>query len=642
MSWRVLVAVVATMILIVAIVTAVVRAQIRSQTVDTTVDAAAILSSVINDRSLTLTDVVRGMNPVSGSALITDVISLKRRGEVIRLAMWSLSTGWLLYADADASETPTPTAEVRTQARAGKPFLAPGNGSRAQSDNLVVYYPYDANGDGTVDAVAEVVLPREQFEGSVARSTRLLYAGGLLVLLLAVAGILQVRRHQLRKDHAAVHDALTGLGNRLLLRRAAPPVLAGATVESPAALLLIDLDSFKSVNDTLGHHAGDELLVAVAGLIRQASGPSGVPVRLGGDEFAVLLPPVSDRGRAREVARRIRDSVRQPVTVGSNEVEVDASVGLAWAPADGAELSDLLRSADMAMYWAKRGGNGVAEYVHAAQTVVPRSAATTVAELPRALGEHEIELFYQPVHGHDAAVASVEALPRWHHPERGLLEARSFIPAVANTSFMSAFTEWVLNEAARQCAKWRAGRIDVVVSVNISARTLFSEALEALLRGAAQGFGLPPSALELEVAETILVREPARAMSAMQRLHGADVRLCIDNFGSAYGALSAIADSPIDRLKIDGRFSRGVVDSARARMLVRGWARIAHELDLIVVAEGVETLAAVQRLIDLGCDGVQGYAVCPPMPANDLTDWFATLDGTTHMNSRQAANGESG
>ena len=312
-SWRTLVVVVVVVMITVAAGTLVIREQIRSRTLASTVDGVAILSSVVIDRSLTLTDITDGMSPVHHAELNADVILLKRNGEVVGLAIWSLGDGRLVYSDVSPNDPPPPPPDVLTWAREGKLFVAALSPHDEYADTLVVYYPYDANGDGTMDAVAEVVLPRQEVDESVAHSTRLLYLGGAIVLLLAIAGIVQVRRGQIGQDHAAVHDALTGLGNRQLMRRAAPPVLADATSQSPAALLLIDLDDFKAVNDTLGHHVGDAVLASVAGRIQQESGPSAVAVRLGGDEFAVLLPQVFDRGMAHAVAGRIRDGGAAPV-----------------------------------------------------------------------------------------------------------------------------------------------------------------------------------------------------------------------------------------------------------------------------------------------------------------------------------------
>jgi diguanylate cyclase (GGDEF)-like protein len=622
-SWRTLVVVVAVVVLIVTGATLAVREQIRSRTLANAVQAAGILTSIVIDRSLTLTDITDSMNREHRAELNADVILLKRRDEVLGLAVWSLADGSLVYSDVDPTDVVAPPPETLARAREGQPFVGDGPGRPERINAFVVFYPYDANGDGMPDAVAQVVLPRAEVDEAVARSTRLLIIGGVIVLLVAVAGILQVRQRQIAQDRAAVHDALTGLGNRLLLHRASAPVLAEATIESPAALLIIDLDAFKTVNDTLGHQAGDELLTAVAKTIEQESGPSGVAVRLGGDEFAVLLPRGDERGPAREVAGRIRDAIRRPIMIAGSEVEVDASVGVAYAPTDATDLRDLLRSANVAMYRAKSAGVGIVEYAEAPETISPQPAASTLPGLREALAKDELELYYQPVLAADNSVTSVEALARWPHSEQGMLEAGTFIPLVAHTSLMATLTEWVLGQAAQQCAQWRASGLDVGVSVNIPARSLFSESLLELLRGVAEHHALPLPTLELELAEEVLVREPARALAALRGLHDAGVKLCLDNVGAAYGAVSTIAEAPVHRLKIDRRFGGSVEESALARTVVEGWARLGHQLGLTVVALGAETPGAWRRLIELGCDGVQGYGICRPLPPAELTQWLA-------------------
>ncbi|MEV6965734.1 EAL domain-containing protein [Hamadaea sp. NPDC051192] len=623
-SWRVLVAVVAVVILTVVTGVLAFREQIRSRTLGSAVQEAELLSSVVIDRSLTLTDITHGMHPVNRSDLKADVILLKRRGEVVDLSIWSMATRKLVYADEGQDGIVAPSPDVFERAQAGKPFIGEAPDDPGHGENLVVYHPYDANGDGVVDAVAEVVLPSASVEESLNRSTWLLYGGGLLVLVLAIAGILQVRRNQLRQDRAAVQDPLTGLGNRMLVRRVAPQILADATEAAPAALLLIDLDRFKAVNDTLGHHAGDELLAAVADVIQRESGPSSVAARLGGDEFAVLLPRVADRAAARAVPDRIRDAIRRPMTIAGSRVQVDASIGMAWAPADGTAAEDLLRSADMAMYRAKHSGAGVAEYAEVAVGKPPEPAATTVRELSRALADHQLELYYQPVRAADSTISSAEVLARWRHPEYGLLEASMFIPEVAHTSLMSTLTEWVLREAADRQSQWLARGLDVRVSVNLAARSLYGESVADLVRRLIEDRRLPPASLELEVSEAIMMIEPDRAIPAMLRLRDAGAGLCLDNFGAAYGAVSILADAPVQTVKIDQRFGGQVVESSLARTLVSGWVRAAHERGLCVIAQGVETPATGRCLIDLGCDGVQGYGVCRPMPAQDFTQWLTS------------------
>ena len=276
------------------------------------------------------------------------------------------------------------------KARKGKPFVAP-NGAGGPPNTVTVYYPYDANGDGVMDALAEVVLPRTGVDQSIAVYTRLLYAGGVFVLVLSISGILLVRRRQISQEYAASHDALTGLGNLAMVRRAAPPILAAGTVAEPSIILLIDLDEFKAVNDTFGHHAGDQLLITVANIIERESAPTGIAVRLGGDEFAVLFPPSGGADITSDVASRIRDAIRRPLSITGFDVEVDASIGVARAPVDGRDLDSLLRRADVAMYGAKRSGGGVVDRSELPGIMPMAPTASTWSQFAQALEAGQLE-----------------------------------------------------------------------------------------------------------------------------------------------------------------------------------------------------------------------------------------------------------
>lgn len=627
-SWRVLVVVVVIVILTVTVGTVAIREQIRVKTLDGTVDGVSVLSSVVIDRILTLTDITDGLNPAHRAELNADVVMLKRRGSVAAVAIWSLADGRLVYSDIDPPHDGTPSSDVIRRAREGRPFVAP-EGEGGPANTVTIYYPYDANGDGTIDAVAEVVLPRTEVDESIAASTRLLYAGGALVLLLAVSGIMLVRRRQISQEHAASHDALTGLGNRALLRHAAPPVLAGGTPEAPATLLLIDLDEFKAVNDTFGHHAGDELLISVAHVIERESAPAGIAVRLGGDEFAVLMPssPGADIPGADipvDVATRIRDAVRRPQLIAGLEVEVDASIGVARAPVDGRDLDSLLRRADMAMYGAKHSGGGVVDRSELPGVTPIAPAASTWSQFGGALEAGQLEMYYQPEQAADGTVHSIDAQARWHHPERGPIDATALIPPVTHTSFMLRLTDWALRQSAQQCARLRAEGVDVTVSINVRSRSLFSKSLVELMTTIVAEYSLPLSALELDVPEAVLVAEPNRTIRAMQFLRDAGIRVNLDNVGAEFGAVSAIATCPIHRAKIDRRLTENTADPAMTEAIV-GLVRVAHRRNVEVVALGVDAPDQWRRLVDIGCDAGQGEAICPALPASELSLWLTGL-----------------
>jgi diguanylate cyclase len=299
-SWRLLVAIMCVVVALVAIGVWALQNQIRTRTLDSTAKGVMILTTVVVDRSLTLNDITDGIHPTNRSNLDGDLILLKERGHVIALAIWALSDGGLVYADVDNMATGALAPDLVTRAQAGTPFAGPG--ADRSGGALEIYYPYDANGDGTMDAVAQVVLPRQEMDKSIANSTRLLYGGGVLVLLIVVAGILQVRRRQIAQDHASVHDALTGLGNRILLRRLAAPMLAASSTRAPAGLLLIDLDGFKGVNDTLGHNADD--LGLRCGDRREHRRGLGAAARCGAEQTAALRGRGDVPGQDRREWRR--------------------------------------------------------------------------------------------------------------------------------------------------------------------------------------------------------------------------------------------------------------------------------------------------------------------------------------------------
>ena len=374
-SWRVLVAILAVVAGTVGLGVWAFQQQIAARVVDTTVQSTAAICSLIIDRNVTYVDITSGMHPADRAALDADLYLLKSRDQVLGLRIWTLEDGSAVYTDVDQPHGDGElAADPLTRARAGHHFAAAGI-HPTHGPTIRVYHPYDANGDRAPDAVAEVLLPRQEMDAAIAASTRLLYAGGLLVLLLTVAGIVQVRRRQIAQDHAASHDSLTGLGNRVLLRRRATPLLAAASAEAPVSLLLIDLDGFKGVNDTYGHAAGDELLVAIAGSIARTCRPGDIPIRLGGDEFAVMLPYTA-AGTAHHLAEEIRRALRAPAQVAGATVRIDASIGTAWAPVHHTDLSGLLHCADVAMYQAKQTRSGVATY----------DATTDVRWAPRGTG----------------------------------------------------------------------------------------------------------------------------------------------------------------------------------------------------------------------------------------------------------------
>jgi diguanylate cyclase (GGDEF)-like protein len=475
--------------------------EIRNRTLDSAVHGVVIMSSLVIDRSLTLDDITGRLHPANHAALDADVVRLQARSQLLGLTVWSMADGHLVYADPDHRDAGRLSEQRRASVRTDRPVATPAVDADTGAQVLEVHHPYDANGDGRVDALAAALLPRQGVDRSIARSSRMLYAGALFVLLVAVGGVLQVRRRQIARDHAAVHDRLTGLGNRELLRRLATPAVEGATRARPLTLLLLDLNGFKGVNDALGHQAGDQLLIEVAKRLREVCGGDGTPVRLGGDEFAVLLPGAGPE-RAMTLGRDVRAAVRRPVLIDEVAVAVDASIGIAHAPADGADLSTLLHGADVAMHRAKKAGGGVLAH-DPAWAAEAAAAPGDLPDLRRALAEDRLELRYR------VAAGTLAAVPHWRYSRHGLHPATDFLAAARYTPMLRTLTSWVLHTAAADCATWRAAGHPVTVAVHLPAPAAGDLELPGLLDEAVRGAGLPAAAVRPEFGAAPAGDEPA-------------------------------------------------------------------------------------------------------------------------------------
>jgi len=420
--------------------------------------------------------------------------------------------------------------------------------------------------------------------------------------------------------HQATHDALTDLPNRAQLRDRLARAWAAGT---PPALLLLDLDGFKDVNDTFGHDQGDALLREVARRLRGAVRRGDTVARLGGDEFAVALPG-ADAAGAERVARAIRTALDAPFQVGSHVLPIDASVGIALAPAsaDGAALDTLLRHADVAMYAAKRGRLGQQVYDPALDTYSPERLGL-IAELRAAIAAGALTLHYQPqVDVRSGRVRGVEALVRWPHPERGLILPDEFIALAEQTGLMAPLTDWVLGEAIRQCGVWRRAGLALTVSVNLSAWNLHDPTLPDRLTEILRASAVLATSLRLEVTETTLMADPQRALAVLTRLSALGVGLAVDDFGAGYSSLAYLKKLPVDELKIDKGFVRELAMDATDAAIVASTVALGHALGLRVVAEGIEDRATWDALAGMGCDVAQGYYLSRPLPSDALARWL--------------------
>ena len=450
------------------------------------------------------------------------------------------------------------------------------------------------------------------------------YSVLLIPLCLApVAAIYNATLQSARSAHEARHDSLTGLPNRTAFHDAVGRTIRNGREQS--SVMLIDLDRFKDVNDTLGHRYGDLLLQEVAERFRAELGDEDLIARLGGDEFAVLCPGTG-RERALLVAARLADSLHEPIELEQMVVDAQASIGVAVFPAHGTDIEILLQKADVAMYRAKETRTSAALYDERHDHHSPAKLALTV-ELRTALDAEEIVVWYQPeLDLHTDKVLVVEALVRWEHPELGLLLPTSFVTMAEHTNLIKPLTQKVIALALAQVAAWRKLGFDIVVAVNISAQVLVDDDFTDRVLKALGQAGVPPSRLKLEVTESTLMLDPLVARSVLQTLAQAGVLISIDDFGTGYSSLAYLVDLPVSEVKIDQSFVSRMTEGSRETIIVNSTIDLAHHLGLRAVAEGVDDDSLLPALKALGCDAAQGYAICRPVDGAKATHWLESRD----------------
>jgi diguanylate cyclase len=462
----------------------------------------------------------------------------------------------------------------------------------------------------------------------VAAGVGLLALAGFLLLTLGYQR--QLIRQAAASHHQALHDPLTGLPNRELFGdRVEQAIRASDRGLQPASLLLLDLDRFKDVNDTLGHHHGDLLLGEVAARLAGTLRAVDTVARLGGDEFAVLLPDATADGAA-AVAQKVRTALHQPLTLDGLGLDLDASIGIAVYPDHGGDAAELLQHADVAMYTAKQTHAGFVVYDPAVDQHSPKRLAL-LGGLRRALERDELVLHYQPKADlHTGNVLGAEALVRWQHPAHGLLGPGEFVPLAERTGLIHPLTRWVLDAALRQAAEWRRAGHHLSMSVNVSTRSLLDREFPDQVADRLTAWQVPATSLVLEVTESAVMADPALALEILGRLHALGVGLALDDFGTGYSSMAYLKALPVDELKVDRSFVGQMATSNSDAVIVRSTIDLGHNLGLHVVAEGVENQATWEELAALGCDTAQGYHLGRPMPAAELEQWLrvAAADGT--------------
>jgi diguanylate cyclase (GGDEF)-like protein len=428
-------------------------------------------------------------------------------------------------------------------------------------------------------------------------------------------------RQAVINQHQATHDTLTGLPNRAHLHaRLASALHQAGMGGTEVGVLMMDLDGFKEINDTLGHHHGDLLLQRVAQRLREQTRPSDLVARLGGDEFAILLPATSGVEDCVGVARRVLDGLEGPMSVKGVDLDVRASVGVAVAPMHADDVDSLLSCADMAMYHAKESRSGWAVYDEQLNQHTPERLAL-VADLRRGIERDELVLHYQPkIALPDGRLQGVEALVRWAHPEHGLMPPSDFVGLSEHTGLVRPLTRWVIREALRQARRWRADGLAVPVAVNLSVRVL-SRGLAAEIAGLLKEYDAPGSWLELEITETTMMADPREGFEALQALEALGIRLSVDDFGTGFSSLGYLKRLPVSEIKIDRSFVTDMDRNESDRAIVRSTIDLARHLGLDVVAEGVETEGVLAELGRLGCGSAQGFLISRPLEADALAAW---------------------
>ena len=432
------------------------------------------------------------------------------------------------------------------------------------------------------------------------------------------------RQHEaeLTIRHQAEYDALTGLPNRTLFNETLRNRIVEAKANSESlAVLLLDLNGFKEVNDTLGHAVGDQLLQAIAGRLSAYLPKQATVARLGGDEFAVMLAPANPRGAA-TLAETVAACLQPPITIDAMTIQAGASTGIALYPADGDSPAALLRRADAAMYEAKQGGRS---HVFATpdddQANVRR--LQLLGELRSSIATGDFRLYHQPkIDLKTGRVVGTEGLIRWHHRQYGLLSPIEFVELTELSGLIQPLTRWILEQGIRQARTWRNEGFELNVAMNLSVRNFFDQGLPAFIAALLTEHDVAGEQITLEITESEVMSDRALARSALSAFRSLGVKISIDDFGTGFSSLSQLQQLPIDEIKVDSSFVAGMLQNNQDAVIVRSIIELGHNLGLSVVAEGAETLEQLAALRKLGADRAQGYVISRPIPPDDFTSWL--------------------
>jgi diguanylate cyclase (GGDEF)-like protein len=458
------------------------------------------------------------------------------------------------------------------------------------------------------------------------------FAANLGTALTSSQRLDRLRLEVAAREHQALHDSLTGLANRTLFGQWIATALEERRSQQKIAVMVMDLDGFKDINDTLGHHTGDAILKEVGGRVLRAIGPERLAARLGGDEFAFVLPAAVSEEETIEVATAIREAVSQPVAVDGLVLELGASLGVAIAPEHGTDSTSLLRRADVAMYAAKTSRRGVVAYDHEIDQHAKRRLILAT-ELRHAMDANQLELWYQPVANmRTGDITGLEALLRWRHNVHGAISPNEFIPVAEQSGIIDPLTWWVLAMALQELAWWRREGYDLGMAVNVSARSLLGPEITDRLGHMLTDIGIPAADLTLEITESLMMVDPDRSERVLQDLAQLGVRIAIDDFGTGYSSLSRLKRLPVHTVKVDRSFVSSMHKDEGDEAIVRATIELARNMGHEVIAEGVESQQTWDRLVQFGCDQVQGHLLAPAMPSDVCRRWVQA-----HQSPRMAS-----
>jgi diguanylate cyclase (GGDEF)-like protein len=497
-----------------------------------------------------------------------------------------------------------------------------------------VFVPLRFEGAALPVAALELSLPYGPIAAEITDATNRFYlalAVALLVLYLVLFRIVarasrSLREQVLANEHQALHDVLTGLANRALFHdRVQQSVLLAEREGMEGAVMIMDLDRFKEINDTLGHPKGDTVLREVARRLSLALRETDTVARLGGDEFAVLVPHVPDPASVVQVVEKIQEALDRPFVLQGLALDVRASVGISFFPRHGNDVDTLIQRADVAMYLAKTSHSRYEVYAAHRDQHSPGRLAL-LADLRRALDDGELVLHYQPkIDLKTGTVTTVESLVRWNHPARGMIQPADFLPLAEHTGLIEPLTMYVLDRAMKQCAEWHEAGLDLTVAVNLSPRNMldlnFPDYISRLIRK----WDLPPSCLQLEITESSLLSDPTRVRGVLERLSEMCVDVSIDDFGTGSSSLAHLRDLPVGELKIDRSFVMNMQADESDAVIVRSTVDLGRNLGLKVVAEGVEDESTWRVVSELGCDFAQGFFRSKPMPPDQIPHFLDVL-----------------